>query len=253
MDYLYHYTNLSSLALILKNKTIRFNSLINMDDAEEVKTRNSEYLGKYCFVSSWTDQSDESIPFWGLYTHQMSGARIRMRACPFEKNTASLPYFDNGKPFDTYMPTSLLKRNDIYLYPTVPFLRKVEYTANDELIYPSPITYLKRHPDGRYDMQGSFNDVGKYKRNTWGFQSEWRYSIILFPHDNQGRLNLQLEANATDLPFYHYDFPIAEDAFLDIEITTGPKMSMGDKILLQSLVEKYCPTATIKNSSLLIN
>ena len=64
---------------------------------------------------------------------------------------------------------------------------------------------------------------------------------------------MQLEANATDLPFYHYDFPIAEEAFLDIEITTGPKMNMGDKILLQSLVEKYSPTATIKNSSLLIN
>lgn len=90
MDYLYHYTNLSSLALILKNKTIRFNSLINMDDAEEVRTRNSEYLGKYCFVSSWTNQSDESIPFWGLYTHQMSGVRIRMRAYPFEKSTASM-------------------------------------------------------------------------------------------------------------------------------------------------------------------
>ncbi|RHM14500.1 hypothetical protein DWZ83_02405 [Amedibacillus dolichus] len=62
MEYLYHYTNVSSLALILKNKTIRLNSLLNMDDADEVVTKNNEYLGKYCFVSSWTDLADESIP-----------------------------------------------------------------------------------------------------------------------------------------------------------------------------------------------
>lgn len=64
MEYLYHYTSLSSLALILKSKKLRFNSLINMDDAEEVKTKNSEYLGKYCFISSWTDLEEENIPFW---------------------------------------------------------------------------------------------------------------------------------------------------------------------------------------------
>lgn len=224
-----------------------------MDDAEEVKTTNSEYLGKYCFVSSWTDISDESIPFWSLYTTQMSGVRIRMKKYPFEKSTYSLPYYAEGCPFETYIPASLFQRNDVYLYPTLPFLRKVEYTSDDTLIYPTPITSLNKQTNGRMIIQASFNDVGKYKRNTWAFQSEWRYSIILFPHDSQGRLNLQLEANSTDLPFYYYDCPISNEAFLDIEITTGPKMNMGDKILLQTLVEKYCPTAVIKDSSLLIN
>lgn len=31
-EFLYHYTSIDSLALILKNRTIRFNSLINVDD-----------------------------------------------------------------------------------------------------------------------------------------------------------------------------------------------------------------------------
>ena len=39
-EYLYHYTNLSSLAMILKTETVRLNSLKNMDDAD--KTRISE-------------------------------------------------------------------------------------------------------------------------------------------------------------------------------------------------------------------
>ena len=224
-----------------------------MDDAEEAKTKNSEYLGKYCFVSSWTDQADESIPFWGLYTHQMSGVRIKMKKCPFNKNTASLPYYNDGKPFETYFPQSLIDRNDIYLYPTLPFLRKIEYTKNDDFIYPSPITYLKRNADGSYNIQGCFNDINRYKRDSWLFQSEWRYSMMIFPHDTLGKLNLQLEANTKDMPFCYYDFPISEEAFSDIEITTGPKMNAGDKILLQALVEKYCPTAQVKDSSLLIN
>lgn len=253
MEYLYHYTNLSSLALILKYKTIRFNSLINMDDAEEVKTKNSEFLGKYCFVSSWTDIEEESIPFWGLYTKDMSGVRIKMRKNPFMKNKYSFDWFDNGKEFSSYLPSSLMSRDDIYVYPTLPFLRKVEYTKRDDLIYPEPIKYLKRYPNGRCDIQGSFNDINRYKRDSWEFQSEWRYSFLIFPHDSFGRLDMHLEAGTNDLPFSFYDFSIEDEAFNDIEIVMGPKMNNGDKELLKLLCEKYCPKAVIKNSDLQIN
>ena len=36
-EYLYHYTNLPSLAMILKTKTLRLNSLKNMDDADKTR------------------------------------------------------------------------------------------------------------------------------------------------------------------------------------------------------------------------
>lgn len=35
MDYLYHYTSIETLALILKNNTLCFNNLLNVDDSEE--------------------------------------------------------------------------------------------------------------------------------------------------------------------------------------------------------------------------
>ena len=95
IEYLYHYTNLSSLAMILKTKTLRLNSLKNMDDAEEMKTKNSEYLGKYCFVSSWTDDAKESIPLWGLYTYNMTGVRIKMRKNPFVFEQTKLYYYED--------------------------------------------------------------------------------------------------------------------------------------------------------------
>ena len=39
-EYLYHYTSVDSLALILKNKTIRLNPLDKMDDLQEKKTKS---------------------------------------------------------------------------------------------------------------------------------------------------------------------------------------------------------------------
>lgn len=37
-DYLYHYTNMETLKLILKNKIFRLSSLNKMDDLEEGET-----------------------------------------------------------------------------------------------------------------------------------------------------------------------------------------------------------------------
>ena len=43
---IHHYTNLESLAMILKNRTIRFNRLDKVDDLEE---GNAESLGvRFC-------------------------------------------------------------------------------------------------------------------------------------------------------------------------------------------------------------
>lgn len=55
MDYLYHYTSVEVLALILKNRTIRFNSLDHMDDLQEQETADIKNAGQFCYISSWTD------------------------------------------------------------------------------------------------------------------------------------------------------------------------------------------------------
>ena len=44
MDYLYHYTSIETLALILKNNTLCFNNLLNVDDSEEAETFD---MGKF--------------------------------------------------------------------------------------------------------------------------------------------------------------------------------------------------------------
>lgn len=251
-NYLFHYTNLSALALILKNHTFRLNSLKNMDDAEEMRTANSEFLGKYCYVSSWTDIEEESIPFWGIYTDKMTGVRLKMRKNPFVTNTVELDYFA-GEYVDTPCPKEILERYPVFLYPTLPFLRKVEYTEDNNRILPDVIDYIQVNPNGTCNFRGNFSDIGKYKRSCWSFQSEYRYSLFFIPHDGRGNFLMDLRANANDMPFWYLDLSISDDAYKDIEIMTGPRMSDGDKLILDSLVRTFCPSARIVRSKLKIN
>ena len=84
IEYLYHYTNIETLALILKNRTIRFNSLNNMDDLQEQETADLKNIGQFCYISSWTDDESESIPMWNMYASLNLGVRIKLRKNPFK-------------------------------------------------------------------------------------------------------------------------------------------------------------------------
>jgi len=48
---IYHYTSMESLYLILKNKTLRFSTLSNVDDLDEGMSQEFEYAQQYLFVS----------------------------------------------------------------------------------------------------------------------------------------------------------------------------------------------------------
>jgi len=48
---IYHYTSMESLCLILKNKTLRFSTLSNVDDLDEGMSQEFEYDQQYLFVS----------------------------------------------------------------------------------------------------------------------------------------------------------------------------------------------------------
>ena len=82
-DRLYQYTSLSVLALILKNKTIRFNTLSNLDDLEESHLIFAGDNPPVTYVSCWTETDDEEIFMWNLYTKLSDGVRIELPSHPF--------------------------------------------------------------------------------------------------------------------------------------------------------------------------
>ncbi len=83
-DFLYHYTTISNLALILKNRTLRLNPLNQMDDLQETKNKDIQNLEQFVYVSSWTNKEEEIIPMWKMYTNPQLVVRIGLPKNPFQ-------------------------------------------------------------------------------------------------------------------------------------------------------------------------
>lgn len=266
-EYLYHYTSIETLALILKTYTFRFNSLDKMDDLQEKEAADIKNVGQFCYISSWTDDITESIPMWKMYSSIDSGVRIRLKKNPFKmhENTVTAleqvtksPVTDNsnGNIFKSLIPMAEMFAKG-FICPGAMnnnILHQVEYTSDINKLYPKLIT-----TDGD-SFHIALGELGKYKNTHWAFQNEWRYILLFFPLN----LNQPVEKSATEAqimgnkilqglerqPFPHYDLTIDDTAYTQMEITLSPKISAGNRIIIESLIEKYNPSAIIKNSSL---
>ncbi len=266
-EYLYHYTNIETLALILKNRTIRFNSLDKMDDLQEQETADIKNIGQFCYISSWTDDSTESIPMWNMYASLNLGVRIKLRKNPFKiyDNTAdalskvvNAPVTDNsnGKPLQSIIPLTEMFAKGFFSVQAMnkQLLCKVEYTDDSEKLYP----HILKEDGDRFTLV--LGDLGKHKNLHWKFQNEWRYILTILPLDinqpvEKSLVNFQIIANKMKLglekqPFPHYDMFISDEAFEDMEITLSPRISAGSRIIVQNLIEKFNPSATLTESSL---
>jgi len=269
IEYLYHYTSIESLALILKNRTIRLNPLDKMDDLQEQKTADVENLGKFVFVSSWTASASESIPMWKMYTNPTSGVRIKLRKNPFVRHgtfggdiekVLEIPPAskeDGANRVDTFLDLSKMMDQGYFSMQAWngDILKKVVYTSDITKLEPRVASFA----DGRINLD--IGSLGKYKNSHWEFQQEWRY-IMNFISINfkvgmekmQQMFNLSVSKMVQGKeppPFRYYDLDIDPACFVGMEIVCSPQMTAGNKVLLETIVEKYNPSATIRESELL--
>lgn len=265
-DFLYHYTSIEKLALILKNQTIRLNPLDTMDDLQEAKTADVENIGKFVFISSWTSESEESIPMWKMYTNLSAGVRIKLKTNPFlrhgtygkdiEKNLNYIVSDEKTKTgkVDTFLDFVQLMKSNVYSPQAFSgdILHEVNYTRDKTLLEPQIATVTNDN------INLNFGPLGRYKNEGWSFQKEWRYimSFITMRFDKsveETQSEFTLTANKMLLgkeipPFRFYDLKIDPTNFSEMEITVSPQLSPGNRILLETLVEKYNPTASIIES-----
>ena len=52
------------------------------------------------------------------------------------------------------------------------------------------------------------------------------------------------------LPINYFDLKIDDECFKKMEVLISPKMSDGNRIILDTLIERYNPTALLKKSDL---
>jgi len=219
---IYHYTSIENLALILHNRTIRFTSLAEVNDLDEVETKEVEDIGKYCFVSCWTKSEEESIPLWNMYTPNMKGVRIALPRDMFDTS------FD---PNEKDIP-----KKKVLIPISIP-VPSPEYI---DVVYDDCVRKLWSNNT----LDG--NVLGKSKKPVWSFENECRFRLFLVPHDNKSRFVNLAEFN-TWLKSYSKiinpkkicDFALRNDIVSEIEVLLGPKTSIAEQFIVDALAQKY--------------
>lgn len=258
---LYKYTTLESLAMILKSKKIRLNPLTRMDDLQEAQSSDDINYGRYVFISSWMDQPLESIAMWKLYSNMFSGVRIGMKENPFVKYPVTKQDVEKKYPFieeqgdsvDLVIPIEECFNDDYFVMNFLynKCLEKVEYTDKTELLLPQIFNITQQ------GIEMKSPQLGKYKNIYWEFQKEERYVLRFLPVSAK---KIMLGNNAAQTVYNaflnqksfidYYDLKIRDDAFASMEITVSPQFTAGNRILLESLIEKFNPDLKVKDSVL---
>lgn len=266
---LYHYASLDTLALILRNRTIRFSRLDKVDDPQEQRSADSRNLGRMKLVSCWTSADEESIPMWREYAGAECGVRIQMKSYPFKQysvSTESLGTLSSeavlnalGGSFDgLHLPLEDFWDRNYYFFETphkIEMLHEVEYTNDETLLFPKVIKLFENG-----GLVADLNALGVHKTTAWSYQKEWRYILTAVPIGIDsvinGRLDQIVRANDVMLdkcdpgiPPY-YDLAISDEAFSSMKIVSSPKMTPGNRVILDALVEKYAPGIEVSDSAI---
>ena len=261
--------------MILKNKSIRFNSLDKMDDLQEQLSVDKQNFGKFVFVSSWTSNPEENIPMWKMYTKGNQGVRIKLPVNPFEEYEQDIvelsKIFDakyqagdeNVKmPYNLIVPTAECFGKNYFLcnYASNKQLFKIEYTDNRSLLYPQVLNLNTEN------FNVALSKLGKYKNLYWEFQEEWRYILMFLPVSVSNmkqelfggkvsremyELQKNIIAGQSCLPFDDYYLTIKEEAFKQMEVTLSPYASESVKTVVELLVKEYNSDCKIFESKLM--
>lgn len=190
-DTIYHYTSIESLALVLKTRKLRFTRLDGVDDVREAQAHAGVNFGKFFFffVSCWTQQSEESIPRWSMYSRDMQGVRLQLPAFPFTNDPLRPKPGWGGIEWQgdllSPLPFEVLWGPSYFIAPM--FLKRehfagpVEYVPSVSEVYAHSI-HREVHPDGRVNIKiDGLPLLPRRKSVEWSFQKEYRFSLFVLP------------------------------------------------------------------------
>lgn len=150
-------------------------------------------------------------------------------------------------------------------YPITAFqqgiLYKVEYTADETKLNP------KIRIGNKEQMTLLFEKLGVYKNKYWAFQKEWRYILFFLPwsyeeffnaqkkliyeHDDSGIKNIFWKIEkCPELHFNYFFLNIRDDALNQMEILLSPKISDGNKHIVDLLLKEHNKNIKVISSTL---
>lgn len=258
---LHHYTSINNLALILKSQKIRFNRLDNVDDLTET-TYLPEHFRSYYFVSCWTKSERENISLWHMYT-EMKGVKISFPDTPFHLHRLKPDKYDGITLKDEFKfpfpaPEIIINHSNGFKFLFVP------YDAN---FNPFDVTYCD---DNEQRIRNSFNvainadNTKRYtinndapaivKNSIWDFQAECRFILKLLPVSIIDQFGTKYHAedliNSLSVEQQFFDIALNKEMLNNIIITLGPSSTEADRIIAQSLLDRYTTKGTLLTSVL---
>lgn len=231
MGRIYHYTKISTLAIILETHSIRLNALKNMDDLLEGKSLDDFDFSNYYYASSWTRDNKESIPMWNMYTDKMRGIRIEV-----DENFLEVDEDEN----DYHIRNCVA--NDILAFKInggerEKFLTNVEYSD----IKPR---FLTGHPRGY--ISDDYYNIGRIKPIVWEFQNEVRFRLqgisknrIVNFGDTLFDKYINAVINNVPNETEHIDVIFDINKWINANFVLGPDTSAEDLENVKRLIEKY--------------
>lgn len=241
-EYFYQYTTIENLALILKNRTIRFTRADLVNDLEEINIIDKPELKKSVFISCWTIVEEESIPMWALYTNKSKGVRIKLK----------LPIFDQR-----WHPKEIQNHN-CKIMLLRPFKNFIQRENDNEwvkyLFGPIEVSYMA---DTQVSVLGKDNSlivekIGTVKSEHWKFENEFRF-LALANHEwnsETDSFELKNEKYYSEVVADYFDIEIDESIFNNIEILLGPNCKEPEKIIVESMIEKHTTNGALAQSKL---
>lgn len=254
---IFHHTNIKTLALILQSKRIRFTRIDSQDDIKEI-AGIPEKIKSYFYISCWTEEEEENLSLWSLYT-QMNGVRIELNKKMFNEYTYSAGDYGNwGFGKETTCPLTIDEiRTDDYLVSNPFWLDDGFYT---NIIYDKDYQNLKKSSVTNHQNGININhakNLVRYKNPIWGFQQESRFYLVVLPLPpletfNGDRLKQMENIGSGDLKneLNHIDVCINPAVLDKIVVRLHPNCDIADKIIIESLLEKFTKNGKIEESHL---
>lgn len=263
-EFIYHYTDIETLALILNNKTIRFNRLDKVDDISESSFEKIA-LEKFLFVSCWTTDKKESLPQWNMYTRDMAGVRIKIPKKPFHQYEIEFKdhlRFLGPNITKSPLPLERIATEDYFVMTNFSdesnFSRNVSYKSNFAELKNEKIDISQ--PNQPFFLQiGDIAGIASLKSPDWEFQEEFRFILLILPllpgrfRSWQERFHSSTRyyfQNGESPSFEHFYLELRDEVVNNFEVTTGPLSSHGEKIIVKSLMEKFTKNGVVHKSSL---
>ena len=259
--YLYHYTSVDTLALILKYRTIRFTRLSLLNDPLEGKAKDFEGGEELIYCSSWSANPADTIPMWKMYTN-LEGVRIRLKLDNVFSDSCSMQFKNYGSKLspvtELCCPIQMKHAIDssrvgyikeVFGPEEVEYLNSEEY---DKLKFTQRVKSIEHDRVVENDCI-QLDGAGLHKPICWSHEQEWRFRVIGLPSVTPINMSLNDYVAYAKYAEDSVDIPMSSKCFDELEILLGPLCSEGHEYLVESLCDRAGIDVSITKSGIRIS